>query len=183
MLGGSWPGPLSFGVRRRSRKACRAYRRHFILMASTIGSRFMRKFEMLGFVVAFAFSIAGTQSTADEPKADNKLIGTWKLTSAKYNGRESKLPEAATTLKHITPTQMMWVSYDKDGKILRAAGGTYTLEGDDFTDTPEYGMSADFDTVRGKTHTFKCKIECKIEGTKWYHTGKLANGLEIDEIW
>jgi hypothetical protein len=74
---------------------------------------------------------------------------------------------------------MMWLSYDKDGKMTRAAGGSYTLKGDDFTDTPEYGMSGDFSVVKNRTHVFKCKVE----GNKWYHTGKLASGLEIEEVW
>jgi hypothetical protein len=143
----------------------------------------MRRLWAAGLVVAVVVSAAGTPATADEPKgdakADNKLIGTWKLVSAKYAGKESKVPEGFTTLKHITPAQMMWLTYDKDGKVIRAAGGGYTLKGDDFTDTPEYGVGSDFDTVKGMTHTFKCKVE----GNKWFHTGKLASGLEIEEVW
>ena len=65
----------------------------------------------LAVVVMLAVATAAARS--DDTKADNKLVGTWKLISAKYNGNESNLPETATTLKHITPTQMMWVSYDK----------------------------------------------------------------------
>jgi hypothetical protein len=142
----------------------------------------MRKFRVAVFMTVVAFLAAA--AAADEPKGDakadsNKLIGTWKLVSAKYGGKESKLPEGTTTLKPITPAQMMWLSYDKDGKMIRAAGGSYTLKGDDFTDTPEYGMGSDFDVVKGMTHTFKCKVE----GNKWFHTGKLASGLEIEEVW
>ena len=143
----------------------------------------MHKFTVLSLVMAVAVLGAGVRSIADEPKgdakADNKLIGTWKLVSAKYGGKESDLPKVLTTLKHITPSQMMWLSYDKDGKITRAAGGSYTLKGDDFTDTPEYAMGEEAGLVKGKTHTFKCKVE----GNKWYHTGKLAGGLEIEEVW
>jgi hypothetical protein len=130
-------------------------------------------------LLAAVVAAVAASAVADEPKADNKLIGTWKLISAKYNGQESKLPQETTTLKHITPTQMMWVTYDKDGKITRAAGGSYTLKGDDFSDTPEYGTGTDFTVVKGGTHTFKCKVE----GNKWYHNGKLSNGLTIEEVW
>jgi len=119
--------------------------------------------------------IAASQSVAEE---SNKLIGTWKLISAKYAGRESNLPDTLTTLKHVTPVQMIWLSYDKDGKMTRASGGRYTLQGDEYTDTPEYGIG-DFSVVKGQTHVFKCKIE----GNKWYHDGKLANGLTIEEVW
>ena len=119
--------------------------------------------------------IATSQTWAEEA---NKLVGTWKLISAKYGGRENKLPETLTTLKHITPVQMIWLSYDKDGKMTRAGGGRYTFQGDEYTDTPEYGIG-DFSVVKGQTHVFKCKID----GNKWYHDGKLANGLTIEEVW
>lgn len=126
--------------------------------------------------VAFAVLMMVTsQSLAED---SNKLIGTWKLISAKYGGQESNLPKAATTLKHITPVQMIWLSYDSDGKMTRAGGGRYTLQGDEYTDTPEYGIG-DFSVVKGQTHVFKCKID----GNKWYHDGKLANGLTIEEVW
>ena len=142
----------------------------------------MPLFRLLGVTAAVLSLTAANRMAADEPKGDkaeNKLIGTWKLVSAKYNGRDSKLTEASTTLKHITPTQMMWLTYDGEGKVIRAAGGSYTLKGDDFTDTPEYGVGTDFGAVKGQTHVFKCKVE----GNKWYHTGKLASGLEIEEVW
>ena len=62
---------------------------------------------------------------AEEPKgedpAQGKLVGTWKLVSAKYNGQDFRFPEGATMLKHITPTQFMWVTYDADGNVTRAA--------------------------------------------------------------
>ena len=61
--------------------------------------------------------------------------------TAKYGGKEHKFPEGTTTLKHVTPTQFMWASYDKDGKVWRTAGGGYTIQGTVYEETPEYGMS------------------------------------------
>src|SRR5262245_58067226 len=117
-----------------------------------------------------AFDLSGS---ADEPKEaarpENKLVGTWKLASAKYNGVDYKLPDGMTWLKHVTPTQFMWATYDKDGKVFRAAGGGYTLKGEEYVETPEYGFSSAFDVIKGKTQAFKWKVE----GTKWYHDGKL----------
>jgi hypothetical protein len=134
--------------------------------------------------VLAAFAAPAAAARADEPKggakAGGKLVGTWKLVSATYGGQQAKFPEgAATTIKHVTPTQFMWASYDKDGKVVRAAGGRYTLAGEAYKETPEYGISADFDLIKGKAHTFKCKVE----GDKWYHDGKLSNGLTIEEVW
>jgi hypothetical protein len=71
------------------------------------------------------------------------------------------------------------VSYDKDGKITRAAGGSYTLNGEEYQENPEYGMSSDFDLIKGKVQKFKCKVE----GSRWHHDGKLSNGLTIEEVW
>ena len=73
----------------------------------------------------------------------------------------------------------MWASYDADGNVTRAAGGAYTLKEGVYEETPQYGISNDFDAVKGKAHAFKCKID----GDKWYHDGKLASGLTIEEVW
>ena len=129
------------------------------------------------------FLIAALHTFAEEPKSDgkgeNKLVGTWKLVSAKYDDKEFKFPEGHTMVKHVTPTQFMWATYDQDGKVTRAAGGGYTLKGETYEETPEYGISSDFDLLKGKAQTFKWKVE----GNKWYHSGKLSNDLTIDEVW
>lgn len=135
----------------------------------------MRKFLAAAVVLMGAGLLA-----ADEPaKESNKLVGTWKLVSGKYGDQESKLPEGTTMLKHVTPTQFMWATYDKDGKVFRAAGGYATLKGDVYKESPEYGISADFDIIKAQTHVFKATIE----GNKWHSVGELANGQTIDEVW
>jgi len=112
--------------------------------------------------------------------AENKLIGTWKLVSAKYGGQAVDLAQLGTTLKHVTPAQFMWLSYDADtGRVTRTAGGTYTINGETYEETPRYGLGEDAAAIRGQAQTFTWKIE----GEKWLHHGKLSNGLEIDEVW
>jgi hypothetical protein len=142
----------------------------------------MAKIATVCFAVILALAVP-VALRAEEPKgnakAEQKLVGTWKMVSAKYGGKEFKLPEGSTMIKHVTPTQFMWATYDKDGKVTRAAGGGYTLKGDDYEETPEYGLSADFDLIKGKPQTFKCKVD----GNKWHHDGKLSNGLTIEEVW
>jgi hypothetical protein len=123
--------------------------------------------------------LAGAEPKKAEAKPVNKLVGTWKLVSAKYGGRDFKVPEGFTMIKHVTPEQFMWATYDKDGKVTRAAGGKYTLKGDKYEETPEYGISNDFKLLKGKAQSFKWKVE----GNKWYHNGKLSNGLTIAEVW
>jgi hypothetical protein len=121
---------------------------------------------------------AGEQGASDV--SEEKIIGTWKLISAKYDDEEVELPELGTTLKHITPTGFVWLSYDPETKVVsRTAGGTYTLKGDQFEETPQYGLGGDFDTIRDKPQAFTIKIE----GDRWRHSGVLSNGLKIEEVW
>src|SRR5258707_9387602 len=82
--------------------------------------------RVLSVAAAVSFMVVGTRGVAEEHKsetrAENKLVGTWKLLSAKYGGKEAQFPEGNSMLKHVTPTQFMWVTYDKDGKVTLAAG-------------------------------------------------------------
>jgi len=134
-------------------------------------------------VTIVALAVITTTVRSAESKSDarteNKLVGTWRMVSAKYGGEEYKWEEGITTVKHVTPTQFMWASYDKDGKITRSAGGEYTIKGEVYEETPKYGMSSDFDIIKGKAQTFKWRLE----GNKWHHNGKLSNGLTIEEVW
>jgi hypothetical protein len=133
-------------------------------------------------VVALSYwfgSLSSVQAQTAEAKTDNKLLGTWNMVSAKYAGQEFKFPEGTTTLKHVTPSQFIWVGHDENGKITRAAGGSYTIKGDTYEEVPQYGLSDDFDIIKGKPQVFKWKIE----GNKWLHNGKLSNGLTIEEVW
>jgi hypothetical protein len=106
--------------------------------------------------------------TNSDAKSSNKLVGTWKMVDGEV-----------TTIKHVTPTQFMWATYDKDGKVTRAAGGPYTLKGDVYEEMPEYGIGSDFELIKGKSQTFTWKVD----GNKWYHNGKLSNGYIIKEVW
>jgi hypothetical protein len=141
----------------------------------------MRVARILSFAL-IAVVVAAAHAPADEPKgggkAADKLVGTWTLTSAKWGGEAVPLPADTPTLKHITPTHYTWMTYGKDGVITRAAGGTYTLTGDEFTQQCEYGVSEDFTIVKGKN-----SYKCRVEGDKWHHAGKLPNGLTIEEVW
>lgn len=142
----------------------------------------MRRHVVLALAIAALFPATAT-TRADEPKPESelrdKLVGTWRLVSAKYGGQDAGFPDDLTTLKHITPAQFQWLTYGPDGVVTRSGGGPYTLRGDRYEETPEYGVGNDFDAIKGQTHTFTCKIE----GNRWHHTGELKGGLTIEEIW
>jgi hypothetical protein len=132
-------------------------------------------------VVTFAAVAAVAAVPADEPRTDasNKLVGTWKAVSAKYDGKDVERSDKYTQLKHVTPTQFMWATFDNEGKVLAALGGSYTLKGHDYVELPEYGVGEVLDQLKGKPQSFTWKIE----GNKWYHSGKLSSGLTIEEVW
>jgi hypothetical protein len=145
----------------------------------------MRQISMAVLVslVAVAAFTSG-RSTADvskkaEARTESKLVGTWKQVKAKFRGSEVKIPEGTTQLKHITPTHFTFVDFDKDGKFIDAFGGRYTLNGEKYEETLEYGVGDVFKILKGKTQSF----ECKVDGAKWYHNGTLSNGLTIEEVW
>src|SRR5262245_2453617 len=143
----------------------------------------MRRNSLPMFAAISMIGMASTTIRAEEPrgtaKEENKLVGTWKLVAIKSDGKELTLPEGFARIKHVTPTQFNWVDLDKDSKIRFGLGGTYTLKGDKYEETPEYGLGGVLDAFKGKVQSFTCKVD----GNKWYHTGKLSSGLEIDEVW
>jgi hypothetical protein len=125
-------------------------------------------------------AIATLRADDDNDKALHaKLVGTWRMASAKFGGQESDLPQMSVTFKHVTPAGFMWLSHDKDGLITRAAGGTYTLRNGKYTEKIEYGMGDDFEVIKKA----KISFTCKVEGDKWNHTGELPNGTTIEEVW
>jgi hypothetical protein len=142
-----------------------------------------RRFTALGLCLA-AFCVTVASLRGDEsprsPDLRTALVGTWKMKSMKVNGQDSDLPESSVTYKHVTPGGFTWLSFHQEsGKVFRAAGGTWTLAGDAYTEKIEYGMSNDFDAIKNASHPFNCRIE----GDTWYHTGHLANGTTLDEVW
>src|SRR5260370_39772544 len=102
----------------------------------------MCKTRIVCVAVAVLFAVGATHAVSEEPKSDakneNKLVGTWKLVSAKFEGNDFQIPEGNTQLKHVTPVQFMWAWYDKDGKVSSALGGSYTLTGDAYEEVPDY---------------------------------------------
>jgi hypothetical protein len=67
----------------------------------------MYRTGIVGLAFAVSLAVSATAAFAEEPKQENKLIGTWKLVSAKFGGQQNELPEGYTQLKHVTPVQFM----------------------------------------------------------------------------
>jgi len=141
-------------------------------------------------IVAAAFPSGGSmgrsawRSTGDDQKraearAENELLGTWKLVEAKYGSTAYKVPEGTTELKHVTAVHWVLTVFDKDGKVGVVMGGPYAMNGDKYEETPEYGITEIFTNIKGKPQTFTWKVE----GNKWFHNGTISSGLTIEEVW
>jgi hypothetical protein len=146
----------------------------------------MNRYRIVGtlvLVVSGLFTAAFCPpARTDEPAAKPGIIGTWRLVSYNYGGQGDLMPAPAETvaLKHITPGHFEWVRYDaKTHKVTGTAGGRYTLSGNTYKETIEYGLGDDYDVIKDQEHSFTVRVE----GDRLHQTGKLASGLSIDEIW
>jgi hypothetical protein len=144
----------------------------------------MSRFALRWSLPALLFAFLAPQIQAEDPvpkeQLREKLVGTWKMISFKANDVENDLPTRLTVLKHITPTHMTWMRINPEtSEVVTMACGTWTIDGDQFSDSPLYATGDAGKIVMGGTHTFSCKIV----GNRWHHSGALANGLKLDEIW
>jgi hypothetical protein len=81
------------------------------------------------------------------------LVGTWELTGA-INVNSTPM----TSLKFFTGRHWNITKFDKDGKVVFHHGGTYKLDGDQYTETIEYANENTADMIG---RTFKFKITMK----------------------
>src|SRR3954451_16972416 len=116
-------------------------------MASIASSRggSMRRFEisLISLFVGLAVATIPTPTSAEDSKAEGKLVGTWRMVSKKNpQGKEYALPQGIRVIKLLTPTHWMMVTHGEDGEVSRAFGGTYTLKGDTFEEVPEFAIGS-----------------------------------------
>lgn len=126
---------------------------------------------------------AAAASAAKEAVASS-VLGAWELKSFKYGDVADfkKFGAGHRRIKLITAGHFVWVNHDTktnttDPEAQSVAGGTYTLDGDQYVESVEYGdrqMAPYF----GKT-----TLTLKIEGDQMQLSGSLANGLKIAEVW
>jgi hypothetical protein len=141
----------------------------------------MRRLACLSLAIFTALALIPSAPAHDGPKKADKdrLVGTWKLTTAKYRGQDFVFPDSFTTMKIVTPTRYVVIIYGKDGSVARASGGSYKVVGDTYEETPEFSTTEGFDALKSKPQTFKCKVE----GDRWLHDGTLTSGMTVEEVW
>jgi hypothetical protein len=75
--------------------------------------------------LGLAYGMLRASEQGNKEADERTVIGTWKLSSVKYGGREIELDKLGNTLKHITQTSFVWLSYAPDtGVVSRMGGGT-----------------------------------------------------------
>lgn len=116
-----------------------------------------------------AFSI----KTAPEGKS---LKGTWIMVSEKHGDAAIMEPEKGTVKrKYLTDTHFSWVEYNDKGDVIRLAGGSYTLQNNQYKEVIEYVYPKGSDLL-GASIPFTCKLN----GNKWTHIGMIQY-QDIDE--
>jgi hypothetical protein len=106
-------------------------------------------------------------------------VGTWQLASAKYSGQEFTIPTGERHVKIITPTHFVWVAYGKNNVITSSMGGSCSFKDGKYTEVAEFCLPEGMKDFVGKTQSFTVRVE----GSKLYQSGKLSNGIKIDEVW
>jgi hypothetical protein len=115
------------------------------------------------------------------PNNTQSLEGVWRIVSINGNrpgGAFVKPPY--DEYKIMTAGHYVWLSFNpQTGKVLRSGGGTYALDGMDYTAHVDYSNATDLRSVVGQGY----KGTCLLEGKLWYHYGTMTNGAVFDELW
>lgn len=107
----------------------------------------------------------------------NELEGTWVLVSqtAIYpDSTVDRTDQIAHTTKILNSTHFAFGRQIADEEII-AGGGTYTYDGDTYTEHIEYHSAAG---LAGQSITFSARLE----GDLWYHVGDLGD-FALEEVW
>jgi hypothetical protein len=107
-------------------------------------------------------------------------LGTWQLVSGKYGGTAASPGKDERHVKIITATHFVWVAYDdKERVVTSSMGGSCSLQGNKYTETVEFFVPESMRAYLGKKQEFTIRVE----GDKLYQSGKLSDGMEIEEVW
>ncbi|MBV8866301.1 MAG: lipocalin family protein [Acidobacteriaceae bacterium] len=107
---------------------------------------------------AFLFVAIAWGSSSDTKSLNHHLPGTWELVSAEYGGQTA--PTDMKEVKIISTKHFMFITYDrKTSKAIRNGTGTYTLDGDSYTEHVDFMSGEGTDGATGKDFTFKIKLD------------------------
>jgi len=132
-------------------------------------------------IAVMALTMAVGLRAQDGSKSSGSHLGTWELASFRYGTNQpsfTDFPKTRHRIKLITETHYTWVEYgDTTKKVTASAGGTYSLDGNTYTESKDFGL--DMDTYLGQKHVYTIRVE----GDKFFLSGSLSDGLKIEEVW
>ena len=138
-------------------------------------------------LTAFALPLLLTRAVLSQvEKPDDKpwpVEGAWKLIEQKNGDAQNyeKPPEGTEMIKYITGGRFIWTVV-KEGRILSAAGGKYSVGKDKYTEIIEYVHGDGAASLAGKSFDFTWKVD----GNTWVHAGTIVvdnQSIKIDEKW
>ena len=107
---------------------------------------------------SFLFAGIAWAGSSDTKSLNNNLAGTWELVSAEYGGQPA--PSEMKEIKIISAKHFMFITYDKKtSKPIRNGTGSYTLDGDSYTEHVDFMSGEGTDGATGKDFTFKIKLD------------------------
>lgn len=136
---------------------------------------------MAGLTIVTLTIGAWNNGLTNSTKRPGSILGTWKGASYKYGTSASNFidfPKNESHIKLITENYFTWVTVDTTTRIVTSmAGGKYTLSGNTYTESIDYGLGMDRYLRNNQ------KFTIKVEGNMFYLSGTLNDGYKIEEIW
>jgi len=138
-------------------------------------------------LTAFALTVLPARDvrSQDEKRGDkpSPIEGAWTMVEQKNGEAQAyqKLPEGTEQIKYVTGGRFVWTVV-REGRILAAAGGTYTVDKDKYVESITYIHGEGQAELVGKTFDFTWKVD----GNTWHHVGTIKVGdqdFKIDEKW
>jgi hypothetical protein len=141
-----------------------------------------RKLSLMA-LTALALTVLPARDVRSQDDKPSPIEGAWKLAESKNGEAQGyqKPPEGTEMIKFITGGRFVWTVV-KDGRILGAAGGKYTVDKDRYAESIEYVHGEANASLVGKTFDFTGKVV----GKTWHQVGVIKfndQDLKIDEKW
>ena len=125
------------------------------------------------------YYILHTPMVQSESDLKDGLVGTWQLAGAKslQSGEFVRLVSPQHYRKTFTLTNWTMVACDNDSNVLYTAGGHYTLQGENYTESIEAATGAK-SQFRGTHPTFRIRLD----GDNFYEMG-MGKNPSIEQMW
>jgi hypothetical protein len=132
-------------------------------------------------LIIAVLTISAVSGASEIKKKSVSISGTWQLESYKYGPTQSSfidIQKNRIRLKVINETNFIWVDYDpQTGQVTKSAGGSYTVVGNTYTESLDFGLEMDPYIKQNHVYTVQ------VEGDMFFLSGQLTPDYKIEEIW